>query len=252
MAIRAGLLVALCLATGARSHTQPTCPRGELPAYSHNDYRHSRPLEDALAMGYRGVEVDLVLVDGVLRVGHDRREARAGARFDEQYLSPLQDRLRHCGRLVEQAVPFLVTIDLKEDDAIALDSVHAAVTRVSRSATRDGMAAIEFVLVGWIPNQDIPAPLARHVAITSLTRPVEWSSPDVRLISVDFSKTIGRWWRTRATREAWWARIDSIGHVANRPRLRVHHVPTDTAIVARLRRAGVELIGTTRLSPSAF
>ena len=55
---------------------QPACTQTALPAYSHNDYERQHPLLDALAHGYRGVEVDIFHVDGVLRVGHDRRTAR--------------------------------------------------------------------------------------------------------------------------------------------------------------------------------
>jgi hypothetical protein len=70
---RSAWIIALTVCSTSAANAQPACPRGELPAYAHNDYRNARPLEDALSMGFRGVEVDLVLVDGVLRVGHDRR-----------------------------------------------------------------------------------------------------------------------------------------------------------------------------------
>ena len=56
----------------------PTCPRADLPAYAHNDYRNEAPLSEALALGYSGVEADVYLVNGVLRLGHDRREAQRG------------------------------------------------------------------------------------------------------------------------------------------------------------------------------
>jgi hypothetical protein len=45
-----------------------------IPAYAHNDYQNARPLSDALDLGFRGVEVDYVLIDGELRVGHERSE----------------------------------------------------------------------------------------------------------------------------------------------------------------------------------
>jgi hypothetical protein len=94
--------------------------------------------------------------------------------------------------------------------------------------------------------------LTRQQQFASLEEPAVWSAPDVVLLSVDYSKTIGRWWRRRAARTAWWARIEAIARVTDRPRLRVHHVPLDTTVTARLRRAGVELIGTTTLAPELF
>lgn len=238
-------IIALTLCTAHAAIAQPACPRGELPAYAHNDYRNARPLEQALSLGYRGVEVDLVLIDGVLRVGHDRREARQGARFDTLYLTPLQSVLARCGRLVEDGAPFLVTIDVKEHDPIAIDSLYAA---LERSGTWEP-AAVELVLVGWSPPDRLRAPLTRQRQFVSLREPIRWSATETGLLSVDYSTSIGRWWRRRATRDAWWARIDSIGRMTNRPRLRVHHVPLDSTVVTRLRRAGVELIGTTTLAP---
>ena len=58
------------LTAAAQSPGQPDCPRGTLPAYAHNDYINTRPLHDALSLGYKGVEADVFLVEGVLRLGH--------------------------------------------------------------------------------------------------------------------------------------------------------------------------------------
>jgi hypothetical protein len=241
-------IIALTLWAVSEAAAQPACPRGELPAYSHNDYRNARPLEEALSLSYRGVEIDLLLVDGELRVGHDRREAQRGPRFETLYLTPIRERLVRCGRLVDDGTPFLMTIDLKESDPIALDSLYAALARTGPWAPD----LVQLVVVGWSPPAELRAPLVRQRQFTSLNEPVDWSAPDVGLLSVDYSKTIGRWWRRGATRRSWWSRIDSIAHIANRPRLRVHHVPLDTGVVRRLRRAGVELIGTTTLAPELF
>jgi len=72
------------LATSARLPPRSDCPRGTLPAYSHNDYLNTHPLSDALALGYRGAEADVFLVKGELQlrlvnstsVGSIEREAR--------------------------------------------------------------------------------------------------------------------------------------------------------------------------------
>ena len=44
-------------------------------AHAHNDYEHDRPLLDALEHGFTSVEADVWLVDGELRVAHDREDA---------------------------------------------------------------------------------------------------------------------------------------------------------------------------------
>ena len=50
------------------------CGAGEvipLPrAHAHNDYRHERPLFDALDHGFCSVEADIFLVEGQLLIGH--------------------------------------------------------------------------------------------------------------------------------------------------------------------------------------
>ena len=40
-------------------------------AHAHNDYRHPRPLYDALAQGFTSIEADVLLIEGELYVGHD-------------------------------------------------------------------------------------------------------------------------------------------------------------------------------------
>lgn len=65
LAQQAALALGTCLvATAAACSGEPL-----LPAYAHNDYLIDRPLVDALALGYRGVEADVFLVDGVEEPG---------------------------------------------------------------------------------------------------------------------------------------------------------------------------------------
>lgn len=43
-------------------------------AHAHNDYQHDRPLFDALENGFTSIEVDVLLIDNELLVGHDLPE----------------------------------------------------------------------------------------------------------------------------------------------------------------------------------
>jgi hypothetical protein len=63
-------------------------------AHAHNDYKHARPLLDALAHGFASVEADVFLVDGELLVGHDPSELRSGRTLTSLYLEPLRNRIR--------------------------------------------------------------------------------------------------------------------------------------------------------------
>src|SRR6185436_17139435 len=59
-------------------------------AHSHNDYLHARPLADALAHGFRSVEADIWLTNGVLLVAHDFKDASADRTLQKLYLDPLR------------------------------------------------------------------------------------------------------------------------------------------------------------------
>ena len=65
-----------------------------LHAHAHNDYRHDRPLLDALAHGFTSVEADVFLVDDKLCVAHDAREIRPERTLRSLYLDPLRERAK--------------------------------------------------------------------------------------------------------------------------------------------------------------
>ena len=62
-------------------------------AHAHNDYEHTRPLQDALSHGFTSVEADVWLVDGELLVAHDREDVVPGRTLESVYLDPLVDRV---------------------------------------------------------------------------------------------------------------------------------------------------------------
>src|SRR6267143_1236051 len=77
-------------------------------AHSHNDYEQPRPLLDALALGYRSVEADILLRDGELWVSHKGRSFLGTLR--ELYLDPLQARMDG-GKMKRAAVTVILTGD---------------------------------------------------------------------------------------------------------------------------------------------
>jgi len=60
-------------------------------AHAHNDYNHERPLLDALTYGFTSIEVDVLLIDGELYVGHEMPESSIHNlnTLNELYLKPL-------------------------------------------------------------------------------------------------------------------------------------------------------------------
>lgn len=230
---------------------QAPCPRPRLPAYAHNDYANAHPLTEALALGYRGVEADVFLVDGVLRVGHDRRRARTGAPFEASYLRPLHAILMRCAPLQTDGAPFLLAVEVKEPSRAAYDSLVASLARYPAVT-----AAAAVVLVGWHPEPAVlgaaPVPLGRqHRLRTPGAGPPDRLDDGVRLLSLDYGKTVGRWWVRGAGRRRWFAALRAAKTAHPTRWLRAHNVPVDPAVYHALLAAGVDLIGTKALPASA-
>ena len=255
---RTALALSLVVATAGRASAQSPCPRATLPAYSHNDYERSRPLADALALGFRGAEADVYLIDSVLMVGHDRRAAQAGAPLESLYIAPLAALAARCGSITGDARPFFLTIELKEESPAAHDSLVALLARnralFASTETANGRARmVEVILVGWSPPGDRIGDEAgvlfalQHPLVRPDPIPLGSIDRRVRLLSVDYGKTMGRWWITTARRSRWLAALRAAKAAAPGRLLRAHNVPANRTVYEALLDSGVDLIGTKEL-----
>jgi len=249
-----------CAVASAATAAQAPCPRAVLPAYAHNDYENDRPLFDALRLGYQGVEADVFLVDGVLRVGHDRRRAMRSGTLEQMYLQPLKELSERCHWLVAENEPFLLNVELKEASEVSFDSLLALLGRygdvlsyAGPDSTRERTTRVTFV--GWHPPLTLLTPTRlRGMRLQHrLTRP-EDSLPRggvanfVWMVSVDYGKSIAGWWRSRAHKERWLRTLRGLA-MSGRT-IRVYNVPVDAAVYRQLLAAGVSLIGTETLDES--
>jgi hypothetical protein len=121
-AVAASLAVALaaCAAGSAGAPAQPELPRPSEPPerclHGHNDYLQPVPLRTAIDLGFGSVEADVFLVDGELRVGHERWQLRAGRTLERLYLDPLRERVTAGGGSVHApGRPFVLLVDVKAD-----------------------------------------------------------------------------------------------------------------------------------------
>ena len=111
------LLLAACAAAPAARQAR---------LHGHNDYLQRQPLHAALQLGLHSVEADVFLVDGELRVGHERWQLRAGRTLVAMYLAPLQAHAQqHGGRIHADAEPFVLLVDIKAD----AEAVYAQLQR---------------------------------------------------------------------------------------------------------------------------
>jgi hypothetical protein len=105
-------------------------------AHAHNDYRHHRPLLDALAHGFTSVEADIYLVDGQLLVAHDRDEIQAHRTLQALYLDPLKALVeQHGGSVYTQKVPFTLLIDLKTEAESTYAQLHRVLSQYKECLT---------------------------------------------------------------------------------------------------------------------
>jgi hypothetical protein len=251
-------------AAGALPPAQPSCPRGQLPAYAHNDYLNAHPLSDALSLGYKGVEADVFLVNGELQLGHDRRAAAQDGNFETLYLAPLRAIVARCGTLTTDGQPFLLTLEIKEESRPTFDSLVAVLARYPDLFSRNngdaatsgrGTPPIQAVLVGWYPPgfaDTISVPLSRQSRLQRAGGPPpDAAERAVGLISLDYAETIGRRWEMPAQRRRWLSTIRATKAAFPARRLRVYHVPVNERVYRQLLAAGVDLIGTLELAATA-
>jgi hypothetical protein len=225
-----------------------------LPAYAHNDYRNVHPLQDALALGLRGVEADVVLVEGELRVAHERKEARAERTLESLYLRPLAARIERChGRVYDDTRPFLLNVEIKEADDAAFVELRRLIGCYASILTeiRDGRVypgAVDVVLVGHSPGLlEIEQESPRFYRVqVEIERPADleipWRADVVGFQSIDYGKRIRS--RRSMQESKYLAAIREAKRAHPNCMIRVFNLPPERALYERLLGAGVDLIGT--------
>ena len=168
----AGLLLLVPQAHGqndAAKASETVIPLSQ--AHAHNDYRHPRPLLDALDRGFCSVEADIYLVDGELLVGHDREELQRDRTLQRLYLDPLRQRVEaNGGRVYRDGPTITLLIDIKTDGKAVYKVLKQALKPYQGmlSGLTDGkyrQRAVQIVISGDRPMDDIAADTSRHVGI---------------------------------------------------------------------------------------
>ena len=140
-------------------------------AHSHNDYTRERPLVDALELGFTSVEADIHLLDGELRVGHTREEAREGKTLEELYLEPLKERVsENEGRVFEDGTPLTLLVDVKTEGSDTYRELRRTLQHYSNIVAEyeegesDG-DPVQVILSGNVAWAEIEAQTHRYVAV---------------------------------------------------------------------------------------
>jgi len=243
------ILSEVCIPNPALSST--------LPAYAHNDYKNARPLWDALDRGYRGVEVDVFLVDGQLLLGHDLNEAARGESLEEFYLHVLERRVEDLGSVYGDGRSFLLNVELKEADPAAFDETRRLLAKYAPlfTTTVEGELSpgpVQVILVGWHP------PVEELLSLTVRRFGIQKRSPDLRvseeecpahlyqLISLEF-RELSRWNGVGSPPRRFRERMRRFYRERRRAPdrlVRVFEVPRSKIIYRELIENGVDYIGT--------
>jgi hypothetical protein len=255
---RLRLVAAILLTSAACAMGQENRRVVPLPqAHAHNDYRHDRPLIDALAHGFCSVEADIFLVDGQLLVGHGRSELKPGRTLERLYLDPLRRRVRqNDGQVYPGGPTFTLLIDIKssgEKTYRALRKVLAEYSDILTCVRGDESTAgaVTVVISGNRARATIAADGPRFAGIDGRLSDLDTDKPSHLMPWIS-----DRWgqhfsWRGEgsmpgAEREKLRAIVEK-AHQAGR-RVRFWATPENTAVWQELHAAGVDLINTDDLA----
>ncbi|MEN9022689.1 MAG: hypothetical protein GWQ05_19280 [Verrucomicrobiaceae bacterium] len=124
-------LIILSLAFGLTATQAEDSPKLLPGAHAHNDYKHAKPLEDALSHGFQSVEADIFLIDDQLLVAHDRHEVKPERTLQALYLDPLKERAnKHNGHIYAKSKePFYLLIDFKSKSEPTYKALHQVLTQ---------------------------------------------------------------------------------------------------------------------------
>jgi hypothetical protein len=144
--------------------------------HAHNDYRHARPLLDALDAGFRSVETDIYYAGGKLAVSHDGRDS--GGTLESMYLAALQDRIiRHHGSVYGDGEPFRLVVDLKDRSDALPAAIEAVFARYPMLARFDGTTYVRGPVEVVFTGDE-----AMKRAMTAHTR---WGTRDTNAFAAD-------------------------------------------------------------------
>lgn len=249
------LLPLLVLLSACTAPPQSPAPhRG----HAHNDYLHARALQDALDHGFHSAEADVFLVDGELRVGHERTLLRQGT-LQSLYLEPLRRRAAaNGGRVHTDGGTFTLLVDIKADSGAVHRRLCEILTEYRELLTvfrNDGITpgAVTVILSGDRPRAQVAAAPERLCAIDGRPRDLD-DDPSpflVPWISDAWSNHFGR--GTEDLDEAQRRHLATLvarTHAQGR-RLRFWGAPDRESVWAVQAAAGVDLINTDRLAAFA-
>jgi len=248
----AGFVAALLIFVPQPVHAVEMLPN----AHAHNDYLHTRPLMDALDLGFTSVEADVFPVGPELLVAHDPTDLKPERTLEKLYLAPLAQRARqNNGHIYPHAGRFFLLIDIKASPQVAYANLQTLLARFKTmlTVTENGTTkrgAITVVLTGSRPRINQSDTKPRYVGLDGRLSDLDSKDPAdfLPMISEEWPKHFS-WSGNGPMPDAERAKLATIvkkAHTAGRV-VRFWKTPEDETVWRELRAAGVDLINTDQL-----
>lgn len=250
MVVMSALLSAVLVLPGGIEAQAPRLQQ----AHAHNDYRHARPLLDAVDRGFNSIEADVHLVDGQLLVAHDRDSVHTTRTLESLYLAPLRKHVElHGGWIRARGQPLTLLIDVKSDSEatyVVLDALlrrYADILTIFTAAT-----VVEGPVVAVISGKRAIGAMkraqVRFAALDGRLGDLEGSSRETRVLIPLVSDSWDRItkWKgegpapSNVRRDV--ARVVRLAH-KNGQRIRFWGIPDNEAVWQLLLEEKVDLIG---------
>ena len=162
--------VLYCACTQSQKRQAPV-PMPLRQAHAHNDYRHARPLFDALASGFTSIEADVILRNDTLYIAHDPEDIQGANTLQSLYLDPLLELYTTQGDAIYADWPTVyLMIDIKSHADSTFDVLHPTLLEyadmlTSWSADTKIERAVTVILSGNRPIRTVRSMSFRVVAL---------------------------------------------------------------------------------------
>lgn len=122
-------------------------------AHSHNDYEHARPFHLAYENGFASYEADVFLVEGDLKVAHDREDIKPERTLKSLYLEPMTKAAKaNNGWLFKPGQQVVLMVDIKADGAEAWKVLRTQAMQYPELFATHGRGPVRIVVSGDRPR----------------------------------------------------------------------------------------------------
>lgn len=167
-----------------------------LPAHSHNDYEHERPLFDALDCYFKSIEADIYTVGDSIYVAHDFNQIKPGRTLRNLYLEPLKNQIiKNNGSVYGNGEEIILFIDIKDDALKTYQNLHRILTEYKSHLTsfengKKNQGSIMVVVSGNRPFEFMQSQTIRYAGFDGRLENLDSGfSPDLMpVVSDNWSK----------------------------------------------------------------